>query len=279
MPDDRTTVPPDGPQLGPTSGLLAGKVALVSGVGPGLGRDLSLALARAGADVVLAARSADTLESVAAEVRELGRDAQVVPTDITDPAQCGRLVDACIEHFGRLEVLVSSAFVQPPFETIEHASEATFRSAFDVNFFGHVWLAQAAVAPLRAAAPSAIVFINTMSTRRTRANFGVYTASKMALLGLAKVLAVELGPDRIRVNSVHPGYIWGDSVRTYLQAQADARETSFDDVYQEVAAQTALHHLPGSDEIAQAVVFLASEKMSSSITGESIDVNAGQWIR
>ncbi len=196
----------------PTNGLVADRVVLVSGVGPGLGRDLALALARAGADVVLAARTPSTLEQVADEVRALGRRALPVPTDITDPAQCQRLVEAAVGHFGQLHVLVSSAFVQPPFEHVEHASEETVRSSFEVNFFGHVWLTQAAVPHLRASAPASIVFINTMSTRRTRAKFGLYTAAKMALLGLAKVLAVELGPDRIRVNSVHPGYIWGESV-------------------------------------------------------------------
>jgi NAD(P)-dependent dehydrogenase (short-subunit alcohol dehydrogenase family) len=259
--------------------LLEDKVAIVSGVGPGMGRDIALSFAREGADLVLAARTQAKLEAVADEVRALGRRALCVPTDIARSEQCAALVEACIEEFGRLDVLVNSAFVQPPFETVEAADEQTFRDAFDVNFFGHAWLTKAAIPHLRASAPSSIVFINTMSTRRIRENFGIYTASKMALLGLAKVLAVELGPSRIRVNSVHPGYIWGESVRWFLETQATQRGMTFDEVYDEVASQTALRHLPGSDEISQAVVFLASEKMSSSITGESIDVNSGMWIR
>jgi NAD(P)-dependent dehydrogenase (short-subunit alcohol dehydrogenase family) len=259
--------------------LLDGKVAIVSGVGPGMGRDIALALAAEGADVALAARTPAKLEAVAAEVRATGRRALCVPTDVTKSADCQALVDATVAEFGKLDVLVNSAFVQPPFRTVEDTSEDVVRAAFDVNFFGHVWLTQAAIPHLRAAAPSSIVFINTMSTRRIRENFGVYTAAKSALLGLAKVLAVELGKDRIRVNSVHPGYIWGESVRWFFQSQADERGVTFDDIYDETASQTALHHLPGSDEIAQAVVFLASEKMASSITGESIDVNAGMFIR
>jgi NAD(P)-dependent dehydrogenase (short-subunit alcohol dehydrogenase family) len=259
--------------------LLEGKVAIVSGVGPGMGRDIALALANEGADVALAARTRSKLEEVAEEVRATGRRALCVPTDVTKASDCQALVDATVAELGHLDVLVNSAFVQPPFTTIENTDEATVRGAFDVNFFGHVWLTQAAIPHLRASAPSSIVFINTMSTRRIRENFGVYTASKMALLGLAKVLAVELGKDRIRVNSVHPGYIWGESVRWFLQTQADQRGVTFEEVYEEVASQTALHHLPGSDEIAQSVVFFAAERMSSSITGESIDVNAGMWIR
>ena len=93
------------------------------------------------------------------------------------------------------------------------------------------------------------------------------------------MLAVELGEHKIRVNSVHPGYIWGDSVKWFFENQAEQRGMTFDEVYEETASQTPLHHLPGSDEISQAVVFLAADKMSSSITGVSIDVNAGQYMR
>ena len=118
-----------------------------------------------------------------------------------------------------------------------------------------------------------------MSAWRMRPYFAIYTSAKLALHGFAKVLAVELGEYKIRVNSVHPGYIWGDSVKWFFENQAEQRGITFDEVYEETAAQTPLHHLPGSDEIAQSVVFLASDKMSSSITGVSIDVNAGQYMR
>lgn len=259
--------------------LLEGRVAIVTGVGPGLGRDISLALADAGANVVLAARNAERLDEVKSEIEALGGNALAVPTDITDTEQCKALVQATKDEFGALHTLVNSAFKQPPFRTIEESPEEDFRKAFEVNFFGHVWLTQAATPLLRESAPGSIVFINTMSTRRIRENFGIYTSSKMALLGLAKSLAVELGNDKIRVNSVHPGYIWGPSVKWFFNHRAENEDRTFDDVYEEVASDTALHHLPGSDEIAQTVVFLACEKMSSSITGESIDVNAGQWIR
>jgi NAD(P)-dependent dehydrogenase (short-subunit alcohol dehydrogenase family) len=259
--------------------LLTGKVAVVTGVGPGLGRGIALALAEAGASVVTVARSADRLASVVEEIVAAGGNGAAVAADITDPAACARVAATAVARFGRLDVLVNSAFVQPPFETIEAASMDTFRSAFEINVFAHVQMTQAAIPAMRAAGGGSIVFINTMSTRRTRRNFGIYTASKMALLGVAKVLAVELGPDRIRVNSVHPGYIWGDSVQTYLEALATQRGTTYDDEYEAVASETPLHHLPTPEEIAQAVVFLAADKMSSSITGESVDVNAGQWIR
>ena len=274
-----STTEPTADTLPPSTTLLAGRSAMVTGVGPGLGRDIALALAAAGADVALVARNEARLTEVAAEVEALGRRTVVIPTDITDSAACQQAVNDAAEALGKLDLLVNSAFRQPAMEHLEVVDEDHARKTFDVNFFGHLWMTQAAIAHLRAAAPSSVVFINTMSTRRTQPNFGLYTAAKMAMSGMAKVLAVELGADKIRVNSVHPGYIWGPSVKWYLGRQAEDQEVSFDDVYQEVAGATALHHLPGSDEIAQSVVFLSSHQMSSSITGESIDVNAGQYIR
>ncbi|HZP29924.1 MAG TPA: SDR family oxidoreductase [Acidimicrobiia bacterium] len=259
--------------------LLEGKIAIVSGIGPGMGRDISLALATEGADLVLAARTKERLDEVAEEVRALDRRVLCVPTDITDDAQCTALVEAAVAEYGRLDTLVNNAFAQPPFETVEATSMETFRDYFDVNFFGHVALTKAAIPYLKEAGTASIVFINSMSAWRMRPFFGIYTSAKLALHGLAKILAVELGEHGIRVNSVHPGYIWGESVKWFFENQAEERGLSFDEVYEETASQTPLHHLPGSDEIAQSVVFLASDKMSSSITGVSIDVNAGQYMR
>lgn len=274
------TPPPSTPDALPArTSLLEGRSALVTGVGPGLGRDIARALAAAGSDVTLVARNEERLTEIAAEVESFGVRAVIAPASIVDADACGAAVDTAVQAMGKLDLLVNSAFRQPAMEHLEVVEEDHARKTFDVNFFGHLWMTQAAVPHLRAAAPSSVVFINTMSTRRTQPNFGLYTAAKMAMSGMAKVFAVELGGDGIRVNSVHPGYIWGPSVKWYLGKQAEDRGVEFDEVYNEVAGDTALHHLPGSDEIAQSVVFLSSHAMSSSITGESIDVNAGQYIR
>src|SRR5688572_3730056 len=94
--------------------LLEDRVAIVSGVGPGLGREIAMALAREGADVALGARSAERLAEVAADVEALGRRAVHEPTDIADEAQCARLVSSAVEAFGHVDVLVNNAFMQPP---------------------------------------------------------------------------------------------------------------------------------------------------------------------
>jgi NAD(P)-dependent dehydrogenase (short-subunit alcohol dehydrogenase family) len=257
--------------------LLEDRVAIVSGVGPGMGRDISLALAREGAHVALGARTESKLAEVAAEVEAQGRRAVWVPTDITVPGACERLAAAALSELGRIDVLVNNAFVQPPFETIEDNAIETWEEAFQVNVFGTVRMTKAVIPRMKEQRGGSIVFINSMSARRTRPHYGAYSATKSALISTARVLAKELGDYQIRVNSVVPGYIWGPSVEWYFNELAKQRGCSFEEIYDSVASETCLHHLPTSAEIADTVVFFASD-MSRAVTGQALDVNAGHWF-
>ena len=257
--------------------LLEDRVVVVSGVGPGMGRDISLACAREGADLVLGARTLGKLEAVAGEVEALGRTAVCVPTDITDEAQCQALADAAQARFGRLDVLVNNAFVQPPFETIEDNEMKTWRTGFEVNVFGSIQMTKAAIPHMKARGSGSVVFINSMSARRIEKEFGVYSATKSALLTAAQTLAREVGEYGIRVNSVVPGYIWGDSVEWYFRFLAEQEGITPEEKYDQIAAETCLHHLPTSAEIADSVVFFASD-LSRVVTGQALDVNAGHWF-
>lgn len=254
--------------------LLRDRVVVVTGIGPGLGRAIALACAGDGADVVLAARSADALESVAEEVRVLGRQATVAPTDVTDPAAVDGLVAATLDAHGRVDGLCNNAFVQPPLEPITAASPETWRQAFEVNLFG-------AVATTNAFAPhlggGSVVFTASMSARRVRRNFAVYSATKAALLTTMQHYANELGRDGIRCNAIVPGYIWGPNLEAWFAWQAGKRGVDPSEVYDEVASETALHHLPTSEEVADAAVFLLSDR-ARAITGVGLDVNAGNWF-
>src|SRR5271169_1652389 len=122
--------------------LLQDRVAIVSGIGPGMGRDISVACAREGAHVVLAARSQAGLDAVAADVRALGRKALPVPTDIAKAEDCKRLVDAAHAEFGRIDVLVNNAFKGGVEPRIEDATMEQWRAIFDVNVFGSMQLSQ-----------------------------------------------------------------------------------------------------------------------------------------
>jgi NAD(P)-dependent dehydrogenase (short-subunit alcohol dehydrogenase family) len=257
--------------------LLQNRIAIVSGIGPGMGRDISLAFAREGADVVLAARGAEKLESVGAEVRARGRRALCVPTDIADADGCRRLADAAHAEFGRIDILVNNAFkggVEPP---IAEASVEHWRRIFDVNVFGSLQLTQAVIPHMRRQGGGSIVFINSMSLRIIEPKFGAYAASKGALMVAAQTLARELGADKIRVNTVVPGYIWGPALQGYFTMLARERGSTPEAVYAEIAARTALNHIPDSEEIADAVVFFASD-LSRVVTGQALDVNAGHFF-
>jgi len=260
-----------------TTGLLAGRVGIVSGIGPGLGRSVALAFAREGADVVLAARTAAALDEAAAAVRECGRRALALPTDVARPEDCARLAKAAHAEFGRIDVLVNNAFRSVPYDLVAEASMDDWRKIFDVNVFGSIQLSQAVVPHMKAAGGGSIVMINSMSTRIIEPRFGGYAASKGALMIAMQTMAKELGGDRIRVNAVVPGYIWGPALEGYFRKLATEQGTTPEAVYGEIASRTALNHLPDSDEIADAVVFFASD-LSRAITGQALDVNGGHYF-
>jgi NAD(P)-dependent dehydrogenase (short-subunit alcohol dehydrogenase family) len=257
--------------------LLEGKVAIVSGLGPGMGRDISLALAREGAEIVMAARREKRMAKVAAEVEEIGRQTLCVPTDITDRSACDNLAAAAIERFGQVDILVNNAFDDGNFSTFEASNLDDWRKTFDVNFFGTMQLTQAVLPALKARDDSRIIMINTMSTQRIEPLFAAYAASKAALATATKSLALELGEFGVRVNGIHPGYIWGPSVEWYINHLADEQGRTFDEVYAEIADENCLKYLPSSEEIAGAVVFFASD-LSKAVTGQALGVNAGHVL-
>jgi len=256
------------------SGLLQGRVAIVSGIGPGMGRDVSLALAREGADLVLAARTASKISEVAEEVRRAGRRALEVPADITSADDCKRLAQRAKAEFGRIDVLVNNAFDMGAFIRMEDASADDLLRPIRVNLLGTMQLTHEVLPAMKAQGGGSIVMINSMIIRDVLPNMGPYGASKAALMAATQGLAREVGVHGIRVNSVVPGYIWGESLQGYFAHQAKQRGVDPQQVYDEVAASTALRHLPTSEEIADAVVFFASD-LSRVITGQSLDVNGG----
>jgi NAD(P)-dependent dehydrogenase (short-subunit alcohol dehydrogenase family) len=257
--------------------LLKGRVAIVSGVGPGVGKEVAYAFAREGADVVLAARTASALEEVALGVQKRRQRALCVPTDIAKPEECARLVEQAVKHFKRVDVLVNNAFLTHPWAPIERASFEDWKTIFEVNLFGSLRLAQLVIPHMRRQGGGSIVMVNTMSMRIIEPNVGAYAASKAALLTATQTLAKEVGPDGIRVNSVVPGYIWSDKMEAYFRRLASEQGRSYEDVHREVSARTALHRIPESAEIADAILFFASD-LSRGCTGQALDVNGGHYF-
>lgn len=255
--------------------LLEGKVCVLSGVGPGLGRQLALTLARHGADLVLGARTEPYLEEVAGEVAALGRRALPVTTDITDVEQCRRLAATARDELGRVDVLVNNAFRPDVFKRFEEVDLDDWRRIFDVNVFGTLQLTKEVAAAMKEQGGGSIVFVNSMVVRKVLPLQGGYAASKAALLTAAQVLAKELGPYRIRVNSVVPGWMWGPPVQLWCEWQAAERGVTAERVRDEIAAQIPLGAIPTDEECSRAVVFFASD-LSEVVTGQALDVNGGE---
>ena len=261
--------------------LLDGKVAIVSGVGPGLGQANAHALAREGAAVVLAARSADYLESVRAEIESAGGRAIAVPTNLVDREQVDALVARAVDELGHVDVLVNNAFRMDPYQPFDQVDLVKWRKVYDVNVWGALGLTQACIPALKESAAqrgdASIVFILSMSMRKIRPGEGGYSTSKGALHTAMQTLAIELGSSRVRVNAVAPGWIGGPSVDVYMQWQADARSCTPADIRAEIEAEIPLREIPPQDDIANSVVFLASP-WSRVITGQTLDVNGGEYL-
>ncbi|MBN7797491.1 SDR family oxidoreductase [Parahaliea mediterranea] len=260
--------------------LLKDKVVIVSGIGPGLGQELSTLAAKEGAAaVVLAARTEAKLDTAEQEIRELGLDTRVlkVVTDIADAAQCRNLADRAAEAFGRIDVLFNSAYNPGSFEPIAEADLDGWRASMEVNFFGTMQLTQACIPHLRKAGGGAIVMIATMVEHKPLATQGGYGATKSALRSATKHLALELGGDNIRVNSAHMGWMWGPSVEGYFDWQAGDSGRPKEELIAEVCRHIPLGRIPDDGDCAKAAVFLASD-YAAAVTGAALDVNGGEYM-
>ena len=255
--------------------LLANKVAVVTGVGAGLGKAAALALAREGATVALVARTEARLAEVVAEVEGQGGTALAVPGNVAKPDDCARVAETVAAELGGIDVLVNSAFRGDASEPFEAANLELWHKVFDVNFWGPLQLAQACVPSMTARGGGSVVNIASMSARLIRPNDGGYSTSKGALLTATKSMAIDLAQYKIRVNAVVPGWIWGPNVQTYVDWQVAERGITPDDVITEITAGIPLGEIPPQEDIAEAIVFFASG-MSRMITGQSLDVNGGE---
>lgn len=257
--------------------LLEGRVAVIAGVGRWLGRDVALAFANQGADLVLLARSGDVIHEVAGEVEAAGQSAMPIQVDMTNVGDCERMAREAHDRFGRLDVLVNIAYLPSDFTTLEEAEAdlSNWRPQFEMNVFATLQTTKAVVPYMKAQGHGRIIMVNTMATQMLSPGYSSYSGSKAALEVMTKTLALELGQYGIRVNSINPGYIAGDRMDYVLTVRAEERGATLEEVRQSVIDHLALGYMAPASEYAGTFVFLASD-LSLPITGESIHVNAGQ---
>jgi NAD(P)-dependent dehydrogenase (short-subunit alcohol dehydrogenase family) len=254
--------------------LLENKVAIVSGVGSGMGQNIALALAGQGADVVLGARSEKALAAFKDDIESrTGRRALAVPFDFTDDGSRRNLVATTEAEFGGVDILVNNAAHGGNYKTLEDSRLDSWRKTMEFNLFSTLELVQLVI-PLMAGREGRIIMTNSTGGLFARPAGGAYGASKAALAYVTKTLAHELGPKGIRVNSVHPGPIWGEHLIDYYHQQAEAAGVTFDDIVAEQSARAPLGYIPTPAEIAGAAVFFASD-LARAVTGQLIVVDCG----
>ena len=247
------------------TGMLKKKVVVISGVGPGLGTTLAHRCARDGADLVLAARTVERLDELAKQLNDAGHKTLAVRTDITDDDEVAYLVESATAAYGRV----------PSMKPLAGTSFQHIRDAIELSALGALRLIQA-FTPALEESKGSIVNVNSMVLRHSQAKYGAYKMAKSALLSMSQSLATELGEKGIRVNSVAPGYIWGETLEGHFEHQAGKYGTTADQIYQATAANSDLKRLPTEDEVASAIMFMASD-LSSGITGQTLDVNCGEY--
>lgn len=253
---------------------LQGQVALVTGAGRGIGRSIAVRCAEEGADVVLAARSADELDTVAAEVRALGRPALPIPTDVRSVDAVEAMAARALEEFGSIDILVANSGVGGPSAPLWQVQPEDWDATFAVNVTGTYLCCRAVLPAMIERGCGSIAIIGSMTGKRPLLHRSAYAASKMALVGLTRTLALEAGPYDVRVNLLSPGAVEGDRMAWVLEQQAAARDITPDDARREFEAEAPLRRLVQPRDVADAVVFLCSQE-ASAITGADLNVTSG----
>lgn len=248
---------------------LSGKVALVTGAGRGLGRAISLALAHAGADVVLGLRVLDAHGGLPAEIGALGRRVLPLQMDVTNLAQISQAVDETAAHFGHIDILVNNAGIAPG-NLAEHVTEADFDATLAVNLKGTFFVSQAVGRVMIRQGSGCIVNVSSQAGFAALPTEAIYCMTKAGLVHLTKCLAVEWGKYGITVNAVAPTFIETPGTEECL-----ADPVFRADVVERIAA---LHRIGKPMEVAGAVVFLASSA-ASLITGHTMVIDGGWTAR
>jgi 7-alpha-hydroxysteroid dehydrogenase len=243
---------------------LDGRVAIVTGAGKGIGRGIATGFAEAGADVACAARTADDLDDVAAEIAALGRRALAVPTDVMQTGDLDHLVDATVEHFGRLDVLVNNAGGTMPRAAMA-TSERFFETALRFNVTAAFLLTQrAARAMVDTAGSGAVVNISSRSSDMVQTSFVAYGAGKAALNMMTRNMAADLAP-RVRINAIAVGGVATQALDVVL---------TDDNLRSQFIAGTPMARPGEPEDIACAALYLASDA-SSWVTGKIFQVDGG----
>ncbi len=247
---------------------LTGQVAVITGSTKGIGRAIAEEMARAGSKVVISSRKAEACEEVAAAIVKEGHEAIAIPCHIGRRADCEALIAKTREKWGKIDTLICNAAINPYYGPLTKLTDEVFSKVMETNVRSNLWLANLVQPEMAARRDGSIVIVSSIGGLKGTDILGIYAISKAADMQLARNLAVEWGPDNIRVNCIAPGLVKTDFARA-LWEDPELRKGSED--------RTALRRLGEPEDIAGAAVFLAS-RAGRWITGQTIVIDGGRTI-
>jgi NAD(P)-dependent dehydrogenase (short-subunit alcohol dehydrogenase family) len=245
---------------------LDGKVAIVTGASRGIGEAIARCFACNGAKVIVASRKLDGLAAVA---ESIGPNAHAIAAHTGREADCVALVEAAIQKFGKVDVLVNNAATNPYFGPLVDADEGAWDKTFEVNLKGYFWMTREVVKHLRARdAAGSIIHVASVAGLMASPAQGVYAMTKAAVIAMTKTLAYELAGNKIRVNAIAPGFVDTRFAAAVLQN---------DTLLEEVLRITPMKRYAQPDEIAGGALYLASDS-ASYLTGQALVIDGGMTI-
>jgi len=253
---------------------LGGRVAIITGGGHGLGRDLAVGFAEAGADLSLCGTNKDALESTAAELRSRSRRIVSRVTDVSDEAQVERWVADTLAELCRIDVLINNAGITGPTASVDRLERADWDHTLAINLTGAFLCAKAVLPHMAERGSGKIINIASVAGHIGYPLRAPYAVSKWGMLGLTRTLAAEWGKKNIQVNAISPGSVSGERIERVIRERAARSGAQEDEVRREYTSKAVLDRFIPPEHVAGMAVFLASE-MGDSITGEIIQVARG----
>jgi NAD(P)-dependent dehydrogenase (short-subunit alcohol dehydrogenase family) len=247
---------------------LNNKVALITGSSRGIGRAIAEAMAKAGARVVISSRKAEACDDVAAGIREGGGEAIAIPCNVSDRAQLVSLVNATLSEWGKIDVLVCNAAINPHFGSSLDISEEAYDKTMTTNVKNVMWLCRAVIPHMAERGDGAVIIVSSIAGLKGTHRLGTYALSKAADMQLTRNLAVEWGHRNIRVNCIAPGLVRTDFARALWQDPEN---------HAKAVAAYPLGRLGEPEDVAGAAVFLAA-RAGTWITGQTLVIDGGTTI-
>ena len=244
---------------------LTGKTALITGSSRGIGKAIAMAMVDAGARVVISSRKLDACEAVAAEINDAGGEAMALPCNVSDRDSLRTLVGEVIDAWGRIDILVCNAAINPYFGTLQDIDEGAFDKIMETNVKNQLWLCNMVIPAMAERREGSVIIVSSVGAMKGTKNLGAYSISKGADITIARNLAVEWGESQVTVNCIAPALIRTDMARALWEDP---------ERYKKACELYPLGRIGEPEEVAGAAVFLAAPS-GRFVPGQTIIVDGG----